>query len=210
MNEERTLKGKSLPSANDAIKDRDMIRLYEQVRLLVDDTRRRVVRSVNAEMVRSYWLIGQAIVEHEQKGKDRAGYGRRLIESLAERLTHEFGSGFEASNLWHMRKFYETFPRFLDAPRRELSWTHYRFLLKVDSPDARAFYEHEATAQNWSTRELERQIVALLYERTLVSLDTQQILRDTRIKAEKYKSQEFAQDPDVLKFLGVQESHGGE
>ncbi len=94
-------------------------------------------------MVQAYWLVGQAIVEEEQRGKKRADYGERLVEMLSERLTAKYRRGFDKSNLWHMRKFYQTFPNFLDAVRRELSWTHYRLLLKVENPDARAFYESE-------------------------------------------------------------------
>jgi hypothetical protein len=92
---------------------------------------------VNVGTVRAYWLVGHAIVEHEQQGQDRAGYGEQLIESLAERLKADGNKGFDQSNLWHLRKFYLSFPQILKALRRELSWTHYRLLLKVDSPEAR-------------------------------------------------------------------------
>ncbi len=157
----------------------DVSGLYQQVRAILDDARRRTMRSVNVEMVRAYWLIGQAIVEHEQKGKGRADYGERLIESLAERLTQEVGRGFTATNLKYMRQFYLTFPK-SHALRDELSWTHYRLLLKVEKPDARAFYEQEAAEQNWSTRELERQITTLFYERVLMSTQKRQMLSHAR------------------------------
>jgi len=156
-------------------------------------------------MVRAYGLVGQAIVEHEQKGKERADYGERLIESLSERLTEEFSKGFQARNLWWMRDFYMKFP-ILNALRSELSWTHYRLLLKVEKPEARAFYEQEAAEQNWSTRELERQITSFFYERTLMSADKRQMLTQARAKAEKYEPREFVKDPYVLEFLGLKES----
>jgi predicted nuclease of restriction endonuclease-like (RecB) superfamily len=156
-------------------------------------------------MVRAYWLVGQAIVEHEQKGKDRADYGERLIESLSERLTVEFGKGFTTTNLKYMRQFYLTFPK-SHALRDELSWTHYRLLLKVEKPEARAFYEQEAAEQNWSTRELERQITSLFYERALMSADKRRMLTHARTKAEKYEPKEFVKDPYVLEFLGLKES----
>jgi len=184
----------------------DVSELYEQVRTILNEARRRTARSVNVEMVRAYWLIGQAIVEHEQQGQERAGYGERLIESLAERLTAEFGKGFSKNNLWYMRQFYLAYPEKLHALRGELSWTHYRLLLKVGNPDARAFYEQEAADQNWSTRQLERQINSLFYERALLSADKRQMLIDARSKAEKYEPQDFVKDPYVLEFLGLKES----
>ena len=91
-------------------------------------------------MVAAYWEIGRAIVEQEQQGQQRAEYGKGLLVELSQRLSAEFGRGFDRSNLWHMRSFYLSYP-ILDAVRRELSWTHYRLLLRVDKPDARAFYE---------------------------------------------------------------------
>jgi hypothetical protein len=126
--------------------------LYAEVRAILNEARGRAARLVNVEMVRAYWLVGQAIVKHEQRGENRAGYGEQLIESLAERLTAELSKGFQSRNLWWMRDFYLKSP-ILNALRSELSWTHYRLLLKVDRPEARAFYEQEAAEQNWSTRE---------------------------------------------------------
>ena len=95
----------------------DLGGLYNQVRAILDEARSRSARAVNTEMVRAYWLIGQAIVEHEQQGADRAEYGRRLIASLSVRLTKEFGRGFSKNNLWYMRQFYLTFPGKLNALR---------------------------------------------------------------------------------------------
>jgi predicted nuclease of restriction endonuclease-like (RecB) superfamily len=104
-----------------------------------------------------------------------------------------------------MRQFYLTFPK-SHALRDELSWTHYRLLLKVEKPEARAFYEQEAAEQNWSTRELERQITSLFYERALMSADKRRMLTHARTKAEKYEPKEFVKDPYVLEFLGLKES----
>ena len=146
----------------------DASSLYTEVRAILDEVRGRTARLVKVEMVRAYRLVGQAIISYEQRGKGRAGYGERLTELLAERLTEEFGKGFTATNLKYMRQFYLTFP-ISHALRDDLSWTHYRLLLKVDRPEARAFYEQEAVEQNWSTRELERQIISLLYERAALS-----------------------------------------
>lgn len=179
--------------------------LYTEVRAILGEARGRAARLVNVEMVRAYWLVGQAIVKHEQRGKHRAGYGEQLIESLAERLTTEFSKSFQPRNLWWMRDFYLKFS-ILNALRSELSWTHYRLLLKVDRPEARAFYEQEAAEQNWSTRELERQISSLLYERAALSTRKGQVLTRARSGAERYAAQDFVRDPYVLEFLGLRES----
>ena len=98
----------------------------------------------------------------------RAAYGKKLLLSLADSLTREFGKGFDATNLRHMRGFYLAFP-IRDAVRRELSWTHYRNLLRVENETARQWYMNEAAAQNWSSRALDRQIGTLYYERLLLS-----------------------------------------
>jgi hypothetical protein len=126
-------------------------------------------------MVEAYWEIGRIIVEEEQAGKQRADYGKRLIEEVSERLKLDFGKGFDRSNLRHMRAFFLTYP-IRDALRRELSWTHYCLLLRVDSPEARAFYEAEAINARWSTRELERQINSLLFDRLALSRDHKGVL----------------------------------
>ncbi|MEW6737623.1 MAG: PDDEXK nuclease domain-containing protein [Acidobacteriota bacterium] len=183
-----------------------MNHLYERVREILDVARQRVSRSINVEMVQAYWLIGQAIVEHEQKGKKRAGYGEQLIESLSQHLKAEGISGFSKNNLWYMRQFYLTFPEKLHALRGELSWTHYRLLLKVESSEARAFYEVEAAEGNWSTRELERQITSFFFERTALSKQKRRMLQKAREESEKYSPQDFIKDPYVLEFLNLRES----
>ncbi len=179
--------------------------LYERVRAILDEGRSRVARSVNTEMVRAYWLIGQAIVQQEQRGQERADYGARLIESLAARLKADKLKGFSVRNLYWMREFHEKFP-ILHAVRAELSWTHYRLLLKVEKAEARAFYESEAAEQNWSTRELERQINSLVYQRALMSRDKRSALNTMREGAETYAPADFVKDPYVLEFLGLKDA----
>lgn len=179
--------------------------LYEQVRAIVEASRGRMARSVNSEMVRAYWQIGQAIVEHEQAGKERADYGAHLIEDLSARFKADDMKGFQARNLWWMRDFYLKFPK-VNAVRSELSWTHYRLLLKVEKPAARAWYETEAATQNWSTRELERQINSLFWERAALSTQKAEMLATTRDTAEQYTPSDFVKDPYVLEFLGLKES----
>ncbi|WP_336297383.1 DUF1016 N-terminal domain-containing protein [Proteus mirabilis] len=108
--------------------------------------------------------IGRLIVEDEQHGDNRAKFGKRVLQTLSAELTKEFGKGFDTSNLRYMRKFYLTFP-IRDAVRHELSWTHYRTLLKLKNELARQWYIDEAITQSWSARALERQISTLYYER---------------------------------------------
>ena len=137
--------------------------VYVRICSILENARANVTRVVHSEMVVAYWHIGREIVEQEQRGKSRAEYGRKLLETLARRLSESFGKGFDASNLWNMRQFYRAYP-ILDAVRRELSRTHYRILMRVEKPEARSFYEIECIKNNWSARELERQKGSLLLQ----------------------------------------------
>ena len=130
---------------------------------------------INAAMVAAYWEIGRVIIEEEQKGQQRAEYGKGLLVELSRRLTADFGKGFDRTNLQQMRIFFLAYP-ICDALRHELSWTHYRILLRVEKPEARSFYEKEAVAARWSTRELERQKNSLLFERLALSRDREGVL----------------------------------
>lgn len=130
--------------------------LYKRVSTLLHEARNKAMQSVNSVMVQAYWHVGREIVEAEQKGKLRADYGKHLLKNLSVKLNEEFGQDFDDSNLWNMRKFYLTFP-ILDALRRELSWTHYRILMRVENKEARSFYEIECAKNRWSARELEQQ-----------------------------------------------------
>ena len=108
------------------------------------------------------------IVEEEQRGRDRAQYGEGLLAALSERLTSEYERGFDESNLRNMRKFYMVYKK-RDALHPELSWTHYRILMRIEREDARAFYQKESAEGNWSTRQLERQVNSHYYERMLMT-----------------------------------------
>ena len=135
---------------------------------LIRQARQKVLRTVDTVQVQTCWQVGRHIVEFEQDGARRAEYGKELLSCLAKSLTTEFGKGFDASNLRYMRLFYNAFP-IRDALRHELSWTHYRRLLRVDSDSARRWYMNESAIQNWSSRALERQINTPYYERLLAS-----------------------------------------
>ena len=153
-------------------------------------------------MVCCYWEIGRVLVEEEQQGQERAEYGKRIIQELSKRLTSEFGKGFDKSNLWNMRLFYLAYPK-IDAVRRELSWTHYRILLRVEKPESRGFYENEAINARWSTRELERQIASLLFERLALSKDKSGVLGLARKGHEIITASDLIKDPYVLEFVGL-------
>ncbi|MEK7255750.1 MAG: DUF1016 N-terminal domain-containing protein [Bacteroidota bacterium] len=112
--------------------------LFEAARQIILSARAKAYAVVNTEMVSAYWQVGQLIVEEEQNGQERAGYGKAIIASLSQRLTEEFGKGYTQDNLWLMRQFYRTYP-IPDALRRELTWTHYRLLIRVRNEQARQF-----------------------------------------------------------------------
>lgn len=174
--------------------------LLDALRELIIQARQRAVRSIDIIQVQTYWQIGRHVIEFEQGGQARATYGKRLIAELATVLTAEFGKGFDASNLRYMRLFYQTFPN-CDALRHELSWTHYRLLLRVDRQEVRLWYMKEAAEQNWSTRVLERQIGTLYYERLLSSPDALHV--ETKQISESQTPRDFVRDPVMLEFLGL-------
>ncbi len=182
----------------------DLPPLLEALRRLIADSRQQVLRTVDTVQVQTYWQIGRHIVEFEQGGALRAAYGKRLLPQLGEVLSAEFGRGFDATNLRHMRGFYLAFP-IRDALSRELSWTHYRLLLRVDSAEARQWYVQEAAAQNWSTRALERQIGSLYFERLLLSQDKAALAAEaqTNLSALEQSPRAFVRDPVMLEFLGL-------
>lgn len=178
-----------------------------RIRDILARSRSQALVAVNAAMVQAYWQIGREIVEEEQRGSERAQYGAQLIDLLSARLTAEFGKGFIPRNLRFMREFYLAFPIW-NAVRSELSWTHYRLLSRVDKPEARQFYLHECVRSHWSTRELERQIASLLYERLALSRDQEGVLRLSEQGAQVFSPADLVRDPYVLEFTGLPEQRG--
>jgi predicted nuclease of restriction endonuclease-like (RecB) superfamily len=171
---------------------------------LIREARQKVLRAVDTVQVQTCWQIGRHIVEFEQEGARRAGYGKQLLATLAKSLTTEFGKGFDISNLRYMRLFYQAFP-IRDALRHELSWTHYRRLLRVENDHARHWYMNESAMQNWSSRALERQINTLYYERLLASRDRPAVKQEaaTHIEQMNASPRDFIRDPVLLEFLGL-------
>jgi predicted nuclease of restriction endonuclease-like (RecB) superfamily len=179
-------------------------RLLSQLRGLILESRGQLLRAVDVMQVRTCWEVGRHIVEFEQEGAQRAEYGAGLLRRLADKLTAEFGRGYDDSNLRQMRLFYRAFP-IRDAVRPELSWTHYRLLLRVDDEAAREWYVRESIAQNWSTRALERQMGSLYYERLLTSRDKKAVKAEAvkNLALETPSPRDFIRDPIVLEFLGL-------
>lgn len=183
-------------------------RLYGNIKQIIEEARNTVYRTANFAMVQAYWHIGKLIVEEEQSGKQRAEYGKQLIKELAGRLATEYGKGFDMTNVWNMRKFYSIFPK-VDALRQELSWTHYRILMRVKKDYARQFYIEECVDCHWGTRTLERQVNSLYYERMLMSgkQGRPAVKKEAESKKEIMQARDIIKDPYVLEFLDLKPNH---
>lgn len=176
--------------------------LYDSIREILLKSRNQAYKAVNSAMIMAYWSIGRTIVEYEQKGLDRAEYGKQVLERLSQKLTDEFGSGFNIRNLRYMRKFYLTF-RNGNAVRSELTWTHYRSLLRIENEKARNWYMEEAIKEQWSSRQLDRQISSMYYERLLASQDKAAVVAEANEKLSKVEPEQFIKDPYVLEFIDL-------
>lgn len=152
-------------------------------------------------MIEAYWNIGKSIIK-EQGGNEKAEYGTGLLKDLSKRMTQEFGKGFTVANLKNMRQFYLTFPNSY-ALRSELTWTHYRLLMRVENENARTFYTQEAIRSQWSTRQLERQINSFFYERLLSSKNKGQVAKEIQTLEPPKHTEDVIRDPYVLEFLGL-------
>ena len=178
--------------------------IYGQIKDILTTARVKAYSAVNFAMVEAYWLIGKQIVE-AQSGNERAEYGTQLLKYLSERLTQEFGKGFEERELRRIRQFYLTFP-IRDAVRPKLGWTHYRLIMRVESENARNFYIDECIKSNWSTRQLERQINTHFYERLLSSQNKEAVASEIQKTAPAPQPKDFIKNPVVLEFLDIMPS----
>lgn len=180
--------------------------LFEQVISLLKDAQNKIITTVNQTMVTTYYEIGRIIVEEEQKGKERADYGKHLIAGLSKKLLQEFGKGFSQRNIEQMRQFYLVYSKAqtLSADFK-LSWSHYLKLMRIEDENERKFYEIEAYKNNWSLRELQRQYDTALYTRLALSRNKNQIA-ELAIKGQIIETPKDAiKDPYVLEFLGLPE-----
>lgn len=180
--------------------------IYEEIHDLLYKARENIVSNINSTMTKTYFLIGKRIVEEEQNGNKRAEYGKNLIKILSEKLTKEFGKGFSQRNLEQMRTFYVRYsiPQTLSAEFK-LSWSHYLILMRIENISTRNFYEIEAIQNNWSLRELKRQVNSALYERLVLSKDKEKV-KELAVKGQIIeKPQDIIKDPYILEFLGLDE-----
>ncbi len=176
--------------------------IIRQIQAIISTAREKAIRSVDTERVLMYWEIGRVIFEEEQHGKDRAEYGKFLIKSISKEFQPQLGSGFSIRQLEMNRQFYRTFPN-TNALRSQFSWTHYRTLIRIDNQDKRAFYIAETIKNNWTARQLERQVNSQLFERLLLSNDVQSVLAVAREEKLPSDAKEIIKDPMVLEFLGL-------
>ena len=236
--EKAPVRRKTRKSNKDDTEIRSALRneFYKSVAEILRTARSNAYRAVNFTMVEAYWDVGRMIVEEEQKGEKRAEYGKRLLNELSIRLMQVFGKGYDASNLRYMRQFYLTYPicdtvchksgdgrppqlkqadsatmsPIRGALSPELSWSHYRLLIRVEKPAARDWYMNEAAEQHWPVRALERQINSLYYDRMLMSRDKAPVIEEMREKTAALAPAplDFIKDPYVLEFLGLKDNPG--
>lgn len=179
----------------------------EQIKRLLREAQQDVVRSVSSIMVQTYFELGKRIVEHEQEGREHSNYGEYLLERLSQDLTAEFGKGYSKRNLELIRKFYHTYRNAKSPISQNISWTHNLQLMRISNKDERNFYEVETVANNWSVRELTRQINSSLYERLCLSKDKEAILRLAKEGQIIETTPDVIKDPYVLEFLNLPESN---
>ncbi|MFV8356304.1 PDDEXK nuclease domain-containing protein [Flavobacterium sp. XS1P32] len=172
------------------------------IKAIIAASKDKAIRAVDTERTLMYWHIGQRIFEEEQNGKDRADYGTYLIKFLSQQLQPEYGSGFSVRQLERYRQFYRIFP-IASALRTQLSWTQYKLLLAIDNQYKREFYIAESVKNNWTSRQLERQINSSLYERLLMSNDKESVLAVAKNEKLPSDAKEIIKDPMYLEFLGL-------
>lgn len=180
--------------------------LYNRISKLLKISSERTIRAINTTMVTTYFEIGRLIVEEEQNGKDRATYGKEILKNLSIKLTKEFGKGFSKTNLKQMKSFYLIYKNGQTVSDQfKLSWSHYLILMRMENSNARQFYEIEAINNNWSIRELKRQVNSALYERLLLSKDKKKIIELSQKGQIIEKPSDIVKDPYILEFLGLEE-----
>ncbi|MBC8052729.1 MAG: DUF1016 domain-containing protein [Sphingobacteriaceae bacterium] len=176
--------------------------LISDIKAIIDSARDNAIRHVDFERTLMYWGVGQRIFEEEQRGKDRANYGSYLTKYIAEQLEPQYGTGFSKRQVELFRQFYRTFP-IANTLYSQLSWSQYKLLIRLDSQDKRDFYSAEAVKNNWTVRQLERQIYSSLWERLLASNDRESVLAVARNEKEASNAREIIKDPMYLEFLGL-------
>lgn len=188
--------------------------LFDCIVNLIDDSRKQIVKTVNSAMVYTYYGVGQYIVEFEQEGIARAAYGKSVLKRLSERLTKKYGAGWSVETLKKARLLFLTYSQKVTSgyqnengnqwlPNFKLPWSHYIILMHEKNPQARSFYEMEAYNQQWSKRQLQRQIGSSLYERLALSRDKDEVMRLAEEGQKVEKPTDILKDPVVLEFVGL-------
>ena len=176
--------------------------IITDIKAIIAQSKDNAIRAVDHQRTLMYWHIGKRIFEEEQDGKERAEYGKYLTAYIARELEPEFGSGFSKRQIELFRQFYRTFP-ITNALRSQLSWTQYKLLIRLDNDDQREFYIAETVKNNWTSRQLERQVYSNLYERLLLSNDKESVLAVAKNEKQPSEAKEIIKDPMVLEFLGL-------
>ncbi|PJG82393.1 DUF1016 domain-containing protein [Caviibacterium pharyngocola] len=181
------------------------ISYLSDVKYILHSARQQAYVAVNSAMIEAYWKIGERIVVEEQNGKDRAAYGKEILQKLSLELTKEFGKGFSYRSLREIRQFYLLFPDFQKWRTlfAKLSWSHFQRTLKLTNENARLYYLTEAAENHWSVRTLDRNISTLYYERLLASKDKQLVQAEMQEKTQDLKASDFIKSPTVLEFLNL-------
>ena len=177
--------------------------LFLHISKLIDEAHKRVRTTVNTAMVYTYYSVGKYIVEDEQKGYERATYGKQVLKILSQKLCRKYGEGWSYSNLRQIRQFYLAYSNLTDSVCQiqfRLSWSHYLILMRIENHDERNFYEIEATQQNWSVRELNRQVGSSLYERLALSRNKEEVLRLAKEGQTVEKPSDIIKNPITLEF----------
>ena len=176
-----------------------------EVKEILKNARQKAYTAVNSAMVEAYWKIGRRIVEEEQSGRERAEYGKEILQNLSKELTEEFGKGYSYRTLREIRQFYLMFSDFEKwrTVSAKLTWSHFQKVLRVSDEKARIFYLTEAAENVWSVRTLDRNISTLYYNRIVASVDKKIVENEMKEKTKKLQAEEFIKNPVVLEFLDL-------
>ena len=176
-----------------------------EIKTILKNARQKAYTAVNSAMVEAYWEIGRRIVEEEQNGKERAEYGKEILQNLSKVLTEEFGKGYSYRTLREIRQFYLMFSDFEKwrTVSAKLTWSHFQKVLRVSDEKARIFYLTEAAENMWSVRTLDRNISTLYYNRIVASIDKKTVEDEMKEKTKKLQAKEFIKNPVVLEFLDL-------
>ena len=176
-----------------------------EIKKILKNARQKAYTAVNSVMVEAYWEIGRRIVEEEQNGKERAEYGKEILQNLSKELTEEFGKGYSYRTLREIRQFYLMFSDFEKwrTVSAKLTWSHFQKVLRVSDEKARIFYLTEAAENMWSVRTLDRNISTLYYDRIVASIDKKTVEDEMKDKTKKLQAEDFIKNPIVLEFLDL-------